>query len=116
MLAVEHFCSAIQNCSAFDNLVNAGNMDTPGGNRGPTIVDGDLRASAWAPSATTPPEKWQVNDKFRFWAGGSTLVRNRSLWGRHHGRPYPVRALWNGIRQLHRPDRHHARLGGPVLA
>ena len=72
MLAVEHFCSAIQNCRAFDNLVGiTGNMDTPGGNRGPTIVpiDGDLQGfSAWAPGASTPPAEVNLKqigiDKF----------------------------------------------------
>lgn len=104
MLAVEHFCSAIQNCSAFDNLVGiTGNMDTPGGNRGPTIVpiDGDLQGfSAWAPGATTPPE--EVNrkqigiDKFPLLGWWQYWCDSHSLWDAViTGDPYPVRALWN---------------------
>ncbi len=78
-------------------------MDTPGGNRGPTIVpiDGDLQGfSAWAPGASTPPaevnQKQLGIDKFpllswwQYWCDGSTL------WDAVlTGDPYPVRALWN---------------------
>ena len=88
MLAVEHFCSAIQNCRAFDNLVGiTGNMDTPGGNRGPTIVpiDGDLQGfSAWAPGASTPPAEVNLKqigiDKFPLIGWWQYWCDSHSLW------------------------------------
>ena len=104
MLAIEHACNAVQNCRALDNLVGiTGNMDTPGGGRGPTIVpiDGDLQGfSAWAPGASTPPaevnakqlgiEKFPLISWWQYWADSHT-VWNTVL----SGDPYPVRALWN---------------------
>ena len=104
MLAVEHFCCAIQNCRAFDNLVGiTGNMDTPGGNRGPTIVpiDGDLQGfSAWAPGASTPPAEVNLKqigiDKFPLIGWWQYWCDSHSLWDAViTGDPYPVRALWN---------------------
>jgi anaerobic selenocysteine-containing dehydrogenase len=104
MLAVEHACNAIQNCRALDNLIGiTGNMDTPGGHRGPTIVpiDGDLQGfSAWAPGASTPPaeinvkqlgiERFPLISWWQYWCDGSTL------WDAVlDSDPYPVRALWN---------------------
>ncbi len=104
MLAVEHGCNAIQNCRAFDNLVGiTGNMDTPGGNRGPTIVpiDGDLQGfSAWAPGASTPPaevnEKQIGAKKFPLLSWWQYWCDSHSLWTAVlTNDPYPVRALWN---------------------
>ncbi len=104
MLAQEHACNAIQNCRASDVLVGiTGNMDTPGGNRGPTMVpiDGDLQGfSAWAPGASTPPA--EVNDKqlgvsqfpllrwWSYWCDGATCYDAMIT-----GDPYPVKFLWN---------------------
>ncbi len=104
MLAQEHACNAIQNSRALDNLVGiTGNMDTPGGNRGPTVVpiDGDLQGfSAWMTGASTPPHDVNVkqlgNENFpllswwQYWCDGSTLWDAMLT-----GDPYPVRALWN---------------------
>ena len=104
MLAQEHACNAIQNSRALDNLVGiTGNMDTPGGNRGPTIVpiDGDLQGfSAWAPGASTPPaelmekqigvEKFPLLHWWQYWSDGPTCYDAMVT-----GEPYPLRALWN---------------------
>jgi len=104
MLAVEHSCNAIQNCRALDNLVGiTGNLDIPGGNRGPTIVpiDGDLQGfTAWAPGASAPPH--EVNEKqlgvekfpllgwWQYWCDATTTWEAIMT-----SDPYPVRALWN---------------------
>lgn len=104
MLAIEHACNAIQNSRALDALVGiTGNMDTPAGNRGPTMVpiDGDLQGfSAWAPGASTPPaeinlkqlgiEKFPLLGWWQYWCDGSTTYDAMVT-----GEPYPVRALWN---------------------
>ncbi len=104
MLAIEHGCNAIQNSRALDNLVGiTGNLDTPGGNRGPTNspIDGDLQGfSAWAAGASTPPPEINLKqlgrDKFpllgwwQYWCDGATA------WDAViTGEPYPARALWN---------------------
>jgi len=114
MLAQEHACNAIQNSRALDNLVGiTGNMDTPGGNRGPTLVpiDGDLQGfSAWAPGASTPPA--EINDLqlgtgpvgtnddennrfpllrwWSYWCDGPTCYDAMV-----DGEPYPIKFLWN---------------------
>ena len=47
----------------------------------------------------------------------AVLVRQPFAVGRrHHGRPLPGARPLERVRQLHEPDEHHARLGGPVLA
>ena len=47
----------------------------------------------------------------------AVLVRQPFAVGRrHHGRPLPGACPLERVRQLHEPDEHHARLGGPVLA
>ena len=104
MLAIEHGTNAIQNARALDNLVGiTGNFDTPGGNRGPTIVpiDGDLQGfGAWAPGASTPPaeinlkqigiEKFPLLGWWQYWCDGPTIYETMVS-----SDPYPVRALWN---------------------
>ncbi|ACV23733.1 Dimethylsulfide dehydrogenase subunit alpha precursor [Slackia heliotrinireducens] len=104
MLAQEHACNCVQNSRALDNLCGiTGNMDTPGGMRGPTMVpiDGDLQGfSAWAPGASTPPaeimekqigmERFPLLHWWQYWSDASTC------WDAVlEGDPYPLKALWN---------------------
>ena len=47
----------------------------------------------------------------------AVLVRQSLAVGcRHHGRPLPGARAVERVRQLHEPDEHHPRLGGPPVA